>query len=120
MSEETLPDTRLARMAAVLCAAPFAGAVLTALDIMRALDGTVPLGTGDPSVLREKIGGTLYPVAIGILLALVGLPMAYWCIFRKRQRPWYLVAAVSFATFIFAWIILHGSWILLTRPESAS
>jgi hypothetical protein len=121
MSAEPEKPTRLAGMAAVLCAAPLVGIPFTAWGVIQAFEKfTADNRIIDPAGLRHAVGESLYATAVGLLLALVGFPIALRCIFGKNYRPWWLLMAAAFAGFMLAWVVVHGTWIYLHPPDNAA
>ena len=72
MSDEQEKPTRLAGMAAVLCAAPLAGIPFTAWGVVQAFEKFTADGrVTDSAALKHAVGASLFATAVGLLLALV-------------------------------------------------
>ena len=105
-------------MAAVLCASPFLGILLTAWGIYQAYQTQTEGGAAlDPTGFKLAVGRCIYPAAVTLVLALVGFPMALWAIIARQQRQWWLLMATAFASILLGWCILHGAWLYLTHPS---
>lgn len=118
MIEQPSTPSPLARVAATLCVTPIVGFSFTLWGVKQRLAAMSAGGVPDVATASQYIGQALTPAAVSVVLALVGFPLALWCL-SKQQRAWWLVSACTFAGMLLLWLVIHGTWLYMSPPATA-
>lgn len=120
MLEQRNAPSNLARVAATLCATPIIGFAFTLWSVKQSMDAMSAHGVEDVATASRYIGQALTPAAVSVLLALVGFPIAMWCLVSRQQRAWWLISACAFAGMLLLWLAIHGTWLYMNPPAAAA